>query len=814
MKAEIKNKASLPGKAGNNGKAKFNKEEILNDYKLVVYSRQASVLGRKETLIGRANFGIFGDGKELAQIAMAKQFKNGDFRSGYYRDQTFAFATGISDIKKFFAQLYGDTNVENEPFSAGRGMNNHYGNRLLDEKGKWKNLMEMKNTSSDIAPTAAQMQRLLGLAYASKLYRNNPNLSYLNNFSVNGNEVAFGTIGNASTAEGAFFETINAAGVLMVPMAMSIWDDGFGISVPNIYQMTKSNISEILEGFRYDEKKEQGYLIYKIPGWDYEALVKGYEEGIKMVRENHIPAIFHIIELTQPLGHSTSGSHERYKTKERLQWEKDYDCISQMKKWIVEKQIAGEDELNAIENSAKTEVKKIQQEAWDEFLNPIKKERDEANKLIISLATSSKNPDKVKSAGDSIMKALETTRRVIGAGVFEAIRVTKDEKNLPERIKLIDWYEKFKEENTDRFSSHLYSQSDESPMLIKEVKPVYNESAPKVDGREVLLAFFDELFARDQRVFAIGEDVGQLGDVNQGMAGLQAKYGDIRITDTGIREQTIVGQGIGAALRGLRPIVEIQYLDYLLYALQIMSDDLATTHWRTKGGQKCPLIVRTRGHRLVGIFHAGSHMGLMLHAFRGIHLCVPRNMTQAAGFYNTLLKGDDPGIIVERLNAYRFKEKLPQNLSEMTVPLGVPEILEEGNDITIVTYGPCVDIAYSAINKLKEHNISVELIDVRTLLPFDRYEMILESLKKTNRVLFLDEDLPGGATAYMMQEVLDKQGGYKYLDSEPKCLSAMPHRCAYGNDGDYFSKPNAENVFEAVYEMMNESNPAKYPGLF
>jgi len=814
MKAEIKNKASLPGKTGTNGKAKFNKEEILNDFKLVVYSRQASMLGRKETLIGRANFGIFGDGKELAQIAMAKQFKNGDFRSGYYRDQTFAFATGISDIKKFFAQLYGDTNVVNEPFSAGRGMNNHYGNRLLDENGKWKNIMEMKNTSSDIAPTAAQMQRLLGLAYASKLYRNNPNLSYLNNFSVNGNEVAFGTIGNASTAEGAFFETINAAGVLMVPMAMSIWDDGFGISVPNIYQMTKSNISEILEGFRYDEKKEQGYLIYKIPGWDYEALVKGYEEGIKMVRENHIPAIFHIVEMTQPLGHSTSGSHERYKSKERLQWEKDYDCIFQMKKWIIEKQISSEDELTAIENNAKTEVKKLQQEAWDEFLNPIKNERDEANKLIISLASSSKNADKLKSASDSIMKALETTRRVIGAGVFEAVRVTKDEKNLPERIALIDWYEIFKEKNTDRFSSHLYSQSDESPMLIKEVKPVYNETAPKVDGREVLLAFFDELFARDQRVFAIGEDVGQLGDVNQGMAGLQAKYGDIRITDTGIREQTIVGQGIGSALRGLRPIVEIQYLDYLLYALQIMSDDLATTHWRTKGGQKCPLIVRTRGHRLVGIFHAGSHMGLMLHAFRGIHICVPRNMTQAAGFYNTLLKGDDPGIVIERLNAYRLKEKLPQNLSEMTVPLGVPEILEEGNDITIVTYGPCVDIAYTAINKLKEHNISVELIDVRTLLPFDRHEMILESLKKTNRVLFLDEDMPGGATAYMMQEVLDKQGGYKYLDSKPKCLSAMPHRCAYGNDGDYFSKPNIENVFEAVYEIMHESNPTKFPGIF
>lgn len=791
----------------------FTKEEVIADFKLANESRQASLLGRKETLIGKANFGIFGDGKELPQIAMAKTFQNGDFRSGYYRDQTFMFATGMLTLEQFFAQLYGDIDINREPHSGGRGMNNHFGSRLLDNDGKWKNLMQMKNTSSDIAPTASQMQRLLGLAYASKLYRNNPALSYLKEFSNNGNEVAFGTIGNASTAEGIFFETINAAGVLMVPLAISIWDDGFGISVPNIYQMTKSNISEILKGFEYNEKLEQGFLIYRIPGWNYEQLVKVYKEGIAIVREKHIPAIFHITELTQPQGHSTSGSHERYKTKERLEWEREYDCIRQFKLWILKNGFANEKELEEIEEESKVTVKKAQQKAWEDFINPIKKERDELNKILIEISKVSKEAEAIKKISSDMFRALETSRRVIAIAANDALITLRNE-SLEIKQKLIDWNDKYKKNNEYNYGSHLYSQSVESPLNVKEVKPVYKPDSKRVDGREVLLAFFDYAFKTDPRIFAIGEDIGRLGDVNQGMAGLQAKYGDIRITDTGIREATIAGQGIGAALRGLKPIVEIQYLDYLLYALQIISDDLALLHWRTKGGQKAPVIIRTRGHRLVGIFHSGSPMGMITHAFRGLHICVPRNMTQAAGFYNTLLKGDDPGLVIERLNAYRIKELLPENIGEITIPLGIPEILQEGNDITVVTYGACIDIAKSAISKLEQLGISVELIDVRTLLPFDRYGIIKDSIKKTNKVLFLDEDVPGGATAYMMQQVLDEQDGYKYLDSPPRTLTAKAHRPAYGNDGDYYSKPNAEEVFSVIYEMMHEYNPKKYPTFF
>lgn len=791
----------------------FKREEVLADYKLANESRQASLIGRKETLLGKANFGIFGDGKEVPQLAMAKTFQDGDFRSGYYRDQTFMMATGMLTLEQFFAQLYGDTNITREPHSGGRGMNNHFGSRLLDENGKWMNLMKMKNTSSDIAPTGSQMQRLLGLAYASKLYRNNPDLSYLKEFSNNGNEVAFGTIGNASTAEGIFFETTNAAGVLMVPMAISIWDDGFGISVPNIYQMTKSSISEILKGFEYNEELGQGFLIYRVPGWNYEKLVNTYQEGISIVREKHIPAIFHITELTQPQGHSTSGSHERYKTKERLEWEREYDCIRQFRKWILEKGFATEEELNQIEEDSKATVKKIQQKAWEDFLAPIKKERDEVSKIFIEISKVSKKSEEINKINDGMYRALETTRRMISTAVSDALITLKDEP-MEIKQKLVEWNEKYKKSNEYNYSSHLYSQSDESPLNIKEVKPVYKPDSKRVDGREILLTFFDYAFKTDPRIFAIGEDIGRLGDVNQGMAGLQAKYGDIRITDTGIREATIAGQGIGAALRGLRPIVEIQYLDYLLYALQVISDDLALLHWRTKGGQKAPVIIRTRGHRLVGIFHSGSPMGMVTHAFRGLHICVPRNMTQAAGCYNTLLKGDDPGLVIERLNAYRIKEILPENIGEITVPLGVPEILKEGTDITVVTYGACVDIAKSAIEKLEKVGISVELIDVRTLLPFDRFGIIKDSIKKTNKVLFLDEDVPGGATAYMMQQVLDEQDGYKYLDSPPRTLTAKAHRPAYGNDGDYYSKPNAEEVFSVVYEMMHEYNPTKYPRFF
>jgi pyruvate/2-oxoglutarate/acetoin dehydrogenase E1 component/TPP-dependent pyruvate/acetoin dehydrogenase alpha subunit len=793
-----------------NGNGKYDKAEILADYKLAVESRQASLLGRKETLMGKAQFGIFGDGKEIAQIAMSKVFKGGDFRSGYYRDQTFALATGMVTIKKMFAQLYGDTDINHEPHCGGRHMNNHFASRLLDENGKWKNLMKSKNTSSDIAPTASQMQRLLGLAYASKLYRHNPNIQNMTNFSVNGNEVAFGTIGNASTAEGMFYETINAAGVLMVPMAISIWDDGFGISVPNIFQVTKSSISEVLSGFEYQEELQQGFLIYRIPGWDYEQLVKKYKEGIKIVREKHIPAIFHITELTQPFGHSTSGSHERYKTKERLQWEYDYDCIRQMRSWILEKNIAGEDDLSKIEEEAKIYVKSMQQEAWNEYCAPIKKEREEVSKIFNELAAVSKSSEKIKEINISMMKNLEMEHKIVEQAIFDVLIAVKNE---PASIKqnLLDWGKKFHNENQKKYNTHLYSESEENALLVKEVKPIYKDDSPMVAGREVLLAFFDEAFKRDPRIFAIGEDVGKLGDVNQGMAGLQAKYGDLRVTDTGIRETTIIGQGIGAALRGLKPIVEIQYLDYLLYALQIISDDLASLHYRTAGGQKAPVIIRTRGHRLVGIHHSGSPMGMIVNAFRGLYVCVPRNMTRAAGFYNTLLKSDNPGLIIERLNAYRIKEKLPANIGDIATPLGIPEIIEQGNDITIVTYGACVDIAKSAVTKLKTLGISTELIDVQTLLPFDLNGSILNSLKKTNKILFLDEDVPGGASAYMMQQVLDQQGGYRYLDSQPKVLSAKPHRPAYGPDGDYYSKPNPEDVFRAIYEIMNDSDPKTYP---
>lgn len=792
---------------------KYNKAEILNDYRIAFESRQASILGRKETLMGRAQFGIFGDGKEIAQIAMAKTFREGDFRSGYYRDQTFAFYVGQSDLKHFFYQLYGETDVTKEHACAGRSMNNHFATRLLDENGKWKNIMKMKNTSSDIAPTAAQMQRLLGLAYASKLYRNNKELSYLKEFSNNGNEVAFGTIGNASTAEGPFFETINAAGVLMVPLAMSIWDDGFGISVPNIYQMTKSNISEILSGFRYDKEKQQGYMIYTIPGWDYEKLVNTYKEGIEIVRNEHIPAIFHITEMTQPLGHSTSGSHERYKTKERLQWEKDFDCITKMRNWIIEKGIASDDEIKTIETESTELVKKIQKEVWNDYVAPIKKEKSEAEKLIFEVSLSVKSKNAVEKIHNELVKSSDYERKNAASSVFQVLAETSTENNSSVE-KLKKWYDNYLKENEKRFNTFLHSQSDESALYVKEVKPIYNEDSPMVAGREVLLAFFDEVFKRDPRVFAIGEDVGQLGDVNQGMAGLQAKYGDIRITDTGIRESTIAGQGIGAALRGLRPIVEIQYLDYLLYALQILSDDLASLHYRTYGGQKAPVIVRTRGHRLVGIFHSGSPMGTIINSLRGIYVCVPRNMTQAAGFYNTLLKSDEPGIIIERLNAYRFKEKLPSNISEITIPLGLPEVISEGDDITIVTYGATVDIVKSAVNKLKSKNISAEIIDVRTLLPFDRFGVILKSIQKTNRVLFVDEDVPGGATAYMMSNIIDEQDGFRYLDSKPRCLSAKPHRPPYGVDGDYFSKPNSEDVFKEVYRIMHEADPDAFPMFF
>ncbi len=795
-----------------NGKTTFAeyKKEVLSDYKLANESRQASLLGRKEVLTGKAKFGIFGDGKEVAQIAMAKVFQKGDFRSGYYRDQTFAFATGISTVKEFFAQLYADTNISHEPASGGRSMNGHFANRLLDDKGEWRNLMDMKNTSSDISPTGSQMIRLVGLGYASKLYRENKQLQNMPGFSNNGNEVAFGTIGNASCAEGMFFEALNAAGVLMIPIAVSIWDDGYGISVPAKYQIAKENISDLLKGFEYDEESEKGFLIYRVKGWDYSALINMYEEGIKTVREKHIPAIFHVQEVTQPQGHSTSGSHERYKTQERLEWEKEYCCLIQMRKWMLANAIGTVEELDLIEKDSKDFVKKMQLEAWEDYIEPIKKENEEVKILFDGISKVSKRADEINIVIEKLRKSLNNDRKTISEAVNDVLRISMED-NSNAKSDLIRWRKNFKKENNTRYSSHLYSESEQSAINVPEVRPEYNKDSKILDGREVLNAFFNAAFQRDPRIFAIGEDLGKLGDVNQGMAGLQAKYGELRLTDTGIREATIVGQGIGSALRGLKPIVEIQYLDYLFYALQIISDDLACLQYRTAGGQKAPVIIRTRGHRLEGIWHSGSPMGTIINCCRGIHVCVPRDMTRAAGFYNTILKSDEPALIVERLNAYRLKEKLPENLAEVCVPLGIPEILQEGTDITIVTYGACLDIARTAMEKLKQVNISCELIDVQTLLPFDINKKILGSISKTNRVLFLDEDVPGGASAYMMQNVIDKDGGYRYLDSPPRCLSAKPHRPAYGTDGDYFSKPNAEDIFEAVYEILNEAEPSRYP---
>lgn len=789
---------------------KLSKEEVLADFKIACESRQASLLGRKEVLTGKAKFGIFGDGKEVAQLAMAKVFEKGDFRSGYYRDQTFSFAKGICSVKQWFAQLYADTDVNKEPASAGRQMNGHFASRSLDENFEWKKLTEQFNSSADVSPTGSQMPRLLGLAYASKLYRQNPDLADFSDFSINGNEVAFGTIGNASAAEGMFWEAINACGVLMAPMLMSIWDDGYGISVPNKYQMTKDNVGECLSGFAYDDKKGSGYKIYTVKGWDYAALVSTYRKAIKETRENHIPSIIHVVEVTQPQGHSTSGSHERYKSKERLQWEQDYDCIDQMKLWMVEQNYATTEECDEIFNQAKKDVRTVQKEAFAEFEAPLKAEKKWVVDTLKKLET---NAPEVAEARNYLATTLDEGRKPMLHAIHKALVATRNTESET-RTELLAWLKEQKAVNFDRYNSLLHSGSKHNVEQIEAVAPVYSKDAPTLDGREILLNFFEKAFERDPRIFAIGEDVGKIGDVNQGLAGMQEKFGELRVTDTGIRECTILGQGIGAAMRGLRPIVEIQYLDYLLYALQIMSDDLATLQYRTKGGQKAPCIIRTRGHRLEGVWHSGSPMAAIINAIRGIHVCVPRNMTQAAAMYNTLLKSDEPGLIIERLNGYRSKERLPENVAEITQPLGIPEIIKEGRDLTIVTYGPCVFIAEEAIAELEKVGISCELIDVQTLLPFDKNEIIKGSLQKTNRVLFLDEDVPGGATAYMMQQVIDKQGGYFLLDSEPRCLSAHAHRPAYATDGDYFSKPNAEDIFDTVYDMMKGVAPERFPDIY
>ena len=784
------------------------KTEVLSDYKIAYQSRQASLVGRKEVLTGKAKFGIFGDGKEVAQIAMAKAFQKGDFRSGYYRDQTFMFATGMSNVREFFAQLYAHPSVEAEPCSAGRSMNGHFGSRMLDDQGNWLPQTDRYNSSADISPTAGQMPRLLGLALASKLYRNNPQLAEMTNFSNQGNEVAFGTIGNASTSEGGFWETINAAGVLQVPMVMSVWDDGYGISVPAKYQTTKENISEILSGFQTNDKGV-GFEIFRVKGWDYAALCKTFQEAAAIAREKHTPVLIHVQELTQPQGHSTSGSHERYKDAERLQWELDFDCLLQMRKWMESADIAKAEELDNLEKEWKKEVNTIKKEAFASFLSGIKADIEDAASLLDALANES-GIAPIQEIAAELRSITEPLRKDIGVAMDKALRMSLHADG-PARQAIVTWRQNFYSTNYERYSSHLYSESEYSALNVPVVPAQFSDDSPLMDGREVVQACFDKALERDPRVFAFGEDLGKIGDVNQGFAGLQEKYGEIRVTDKGIRELTIVGEGIGTAMRGLRPIAEIQYLDYLLYALQIMSDDIATLQYRTKGGQKAPVIIRTRGHRLEGIWHSGSPMGMIIHAIRGMHVLVPRNMTQAAGFYNTLLQSDEPALVVECLNGYRLKETMPDNIGEFTVPLGVPEVLNEGSDITLITYGSCVRVAQEAISQLEEVGISVELIDVQSLLPFDINHSIVESLKKTNRIVFLDEDVPGGATSFMMQQVLEVQKGYFHLDSEPRTITSKAHRPAYGTDGDFFSKPSAETIFEELYAMMRESDPAGYP---
>lgn len=788
-------------------------DEAIEDYRLMYRSRQASLIGRKEVLTGKAKFGIFGDGKELAQIAMAKVFRNGDVRSGYYRDQTFAYVTGIMTIKQFFAQLFANPDVELEPHSAGRQMNNHLASRMLHADGSWKNISEMKLSSADVSCTGSQMPRLVGLAQASKLYRLVPELADQTQFSHNGNEVVFGTIGNASCAEGMFWEAINALGVIKAPMIMSIWDDDYGISVPNEFQITKSNISELLKGFQREDDSN-GYEIFVVKGWDYVSLLETYGEAERIAREEHVPCIIHVIEMTQPQGHSTSGSHERYKSSDRLEWEAEHDCMLKMRNWLTEKKYATDEELKAWEKEDRKLVRKWKNEAWKEYQHSIKVEIDELLTLFTKVIREVSPKEEIRKISDSLQRITEPTRRDFMVAAHKALIILNKERNLDSVKALRDWRRAKDEEYTQVYDSHLRTESEESPLLESGVPALYSEDSPAMNGFEILNKFFDIAFERDPRLLAFGEDVGQLGDVNQGFAGLQAKYGKLRIADTGIRETTIIGQAIGLAMRGLRPIAEIQYLDYLLYALQIMSDDLASLAYRTHGGQKAPAIIRTRGHRLEGIWHAGSPMGMIIHALRGMHICVPRNMTQAAGLYQTLLAGDEPALVVEVLNGYRLKEKLPDNLGEFSVALGVPELIREGTDITLVTYGACCRIALEAAKELESFNISLEVIDVQTLLPFDLHGVILESLKKTSRIIFMDEDVPGGATSYMLQQVLEKQQGYFHLDSTPITLTAKEHRSAYGTDGDYWSKPQKEHVFRAAYNMMNEFAPDLYPEFF
>ena len=783
------------------------KEEALRDFELACVSREASLVGRREVLSGKAKFGILGDGKEVPQVALAKAFKKGDHRAGYYRDQTLMFALGVSSIEDFFAQIYAD--AENDPFSGGRQMNNHFATRMVDSAtGEWTVHKESINMSSGVSSTGGQMSRALGLAFASKQYRESEALRSGTPFSHNGNEVCFCTIGDASTSEGVFWESINAAGVLQIPLAIFVWDDGYGISVPIDYQTTKGSISEVLEGFRYSDEKCQGLDIYTVKGWDYPAMVSLFQKAVARMRETHIPALFHVQELTQPQGHSTSGSHERYKNADRLQWEKDHDCILRMEQWLIETGFATEEECKSIRTNAKKYAQECRQRAWKAYMDPVEVKRRELGRLLAEFPAGNEQAKQAMEelshlVNPALSELLQQARRVYYATIGEGI---------PVRDKLLAWIREVEATGDRRYHTHLYSDSPRSALKVPVVPPVFTENSPTVNGFEVLNAFFDQAFERNPAVFAFGEDVGNIGDVNQGFAGLQKKYGEHRIFDTGIREWTIVGQALGMSIRGLRPIAEIQYLDYLVYGLVPMTDDIATIRYRSNGLQQAPVIIRSRGHRLEGIWHAGSPLGMIINSVRGMYVLVPRNMTQAAGFYNTMLQSDDPALIIECLNGYRLKEHKPDNLGEFTLPLGVPEVLQEGTDITLVTYGSCVRIAQAALPMLERHGISVELVDVQSLLPFDLEHRIVESLKKTNRVLFLDEDVPGGASAYMMQQVLEVQGGYRYLDSQPVTLTAHAHRPPYGTDGDYFSKPNPEDVFEAVFPIMYEAEPARFKG--
>ena len=787
-------------------------EQILEDYRICFLSRETSLIGRKEVFMGKAKFGIFGDGKEIPQIAMARVFQKGDHRSGYYRDQTFMFAIGELTVQQYFAQLFAHTDINADPSSAGRLMNSHFATRMLDEEGNWKKQTELKNSSSDVSPTGAQMSRLVGLAFASKLYRNNPDLRDRTDFSINGNEVAFGTIGNAATSEGSFLEAVNAAGVLQIPMVLSVWDDGYGISVPNEFHTTKGDIARAMQGFQR-EKNKPGLEIFQVNGWDYMACIDVFEKATKLAREDHVPSLIHFKDLTQPLGHSTSGSHERYKSKERLDWEAKYDCMRKFREWILESGICTPERLNKIEKEAKSQAKIEKDKAWIAYLESIKNDQIEAAKIITTVAQKSRFKRDILEIKAELTKIHNPLKLDFFKAVKKTLILTRKEK-IPQRQSLINWLSKINEDNQKFYSSHLYSESIDSSLNIRAVKPRYSEKSKVVDGREVLQAFFDGALARDKTVLAFGEDVGKIGDVNQAFAGLQKKYGNLRVMDTGIRETTIIGEGIGLAMRGLRPIAEIQYLDYVIFAIQTLSDDLATLHYRTKGGQKAPVIIRTRGHRLEGVWHSGSPMGMLLNSLRGINILVPRDMTRAAGFYNTMLQSDDPALIIEVLNGYRLKERIPDNLMEIAVPVGIPEVLRRGTDITIVTYGAMCRIVMQAAEELEKIGISLEVIDVQTLIPFDVNHTIVESLKKTNRIIFADEDVPGGASAYMMQKVLEEQNGYHYLDSKPITLTSKEHRPAYGSDGDYFSKVNAEDVFDYVYAMMNEADPKRFPEIY